>query len=286
MASASTGAHLNTTLDNPPTQYLAVAGGTIAYDDTGPGPLVICAPGIGDLRGEYRYLRPQLLQAGFRVVTLDLRGHGESSTGFGDLSASAGASDMLALIRDLDAGPAAIIGTSRSAGAAVRAAVKAPDLVSRLVLIGPFVRGEGGASFLSLLLKVLLARPWGAAFWSRYFTSLFPGRKPADFAAYRTRLIASVRERGRLEALRTMMTSADAEAVALDQVKSPVLVIMGARDRDFKNPAAEAESLAREVHGTVLMVDGAGHYPHAEMPEQVGPEIVRFLAQGAGADAA
>jgi pimeloyl-ACP methyl ester carboxylesterase len=28
------------------------------------------------------------------------------------------------------------------------------------------------------------------------------------------------------------------------------------------------------------MVDGAGHYPHAELPEQVGARIVAFLADG------
>jgi pimeloyl-ACP methyl ester carboxylesterase len=47
-----------------------------------------------------------------------------------------------------------------------------------------------------------------------------------------------------------------------------------------KKPAEEATWVAAHVHGTVLMVDGAGHYPHAELPEQVGARIVAFLADG------
>ena len=43
------------------TRLLAVDGGQIAYDDTGGnGPLVLAIPGMGDLRSEYRLLRPEL----------------------------------------------------------------------------------------------------------------------------------------------------------------------------------------------------------------------------------
>ena len=48
----------------------------------GLGPLIVCVPGMGDLRATYRFLAPQLVAAGFRVATVDLRGHGDSTTGF------------------------------------------------------------------------------------------------------------------------------------------------------------------------------------------------------------
>ena len=61
------------------TLYLDRTGGKIAYDDTGDGPLVIMLPGMGPLRSEYRYLSPSLAKAGYRAVTADLRGQGEST---------------------------------------------------------------------------------------------------------------------------------------------------------------------------------------------------------------
>jgi pimeloyl-ACP methyl ester carboxylesterase len=124
------------------TQYLKQANGQIAYDDSGSGPLIICVPGLGDLRAEYRFLIPQLVEAGYRVVSMDIRGHGETSLDWADYSVGAIGSDMLALIRALAAGPAVVLGTSMAAGAAVWAAAEAPELIAGLVLIGPFVRGS------------------------------------------------------------------------------------------------------------------------------------------------
>src|ERR671923_247479 len=47
--------------------------------DAGVGPLVVCVPSMGDVRGEYRFLIPQLVAAGYRAVSMDVRGLGETS---------------------------------------------------------------------------------------------------------------------------------------------------------------------------------------------------------------
>ncbi|MCB0023174.1 MAG: alpha/beta hydrolase [Caldilinea sp.] len=268
------------------TQYLSHHAGRIAYDDTGSGPLVLCAPSIGDVRAEYRFLTPHLLAAGFRVVTMDLRGHGESSTQWGDFSVAGVGSDMLALIRHLDGGPALIISTSMAAGAAAWAAVEASSLVAGIVMIGAAVHGEvSGAN--RLLYKALFARPWGVAFWQWYYTTLYPTRKPADFAAYKAALGANLKEKGRLEAmLAAVLAPKTASAERLERVTAPVLVLMGSKDPDFKQPEVEARWVADAVHGRYVMVDGAGHYPHAEMPEIAAPIIVDFLQTAVAAEEA
>jgi pimeloyl-ACP methyl ester carboxylesterase len=112
----------------------------IAFDDEGQGPLVLCLPAGGDLRSECRFLTPQLVDAGYRIVTMDLRGQGESSASWAKYSASAVGSDVLALINHLDDGPAVIIGASVAAAPAIWAAVEAAVSVSGLVLIGCFAR--------------------------------------------------------------------------------------------------------------------------------------------------
>jgi pimeloyl-ACP methyl ester carboxylesterase len=43
------------------------------------------------------------------------------------------------------------------------------------------------------------------------------------------------------------------------------------------SPQAEAEWVAQQLRGTYKMIEGAGHYPHAEMPEIVAPLILDFL---------
>jgi pimeloyl-ACP methyl ester carboxylesterase len=75
-------------------------------------------------------------------------------------------------------------------------------------------------------------------------------------------------------------TKADVEA-RLGEVRAPTLVVMGTKDPDFDDPAAEAGTIARLVGGgDVAMIDGAGHYPHAEMPAATAPAILAFLAAG------
>jgi pimeloyl-ACP methyl ester carboxylesterase len=259
------------------TQFLQRPDGKIAYDDQGSGPLVVCAPSMGDLRGEYRFLIPQLTAAGYRAVSVDVRGHGESSTGWPDYSVAGVGSDLLALIDRLDAGPAVIVGDSMAGGAAVWAAAEAPQRVSALALIDPFVRSVPNRA-LDLMVSIMFARPWGAAAWLMYYAHLYPTRKPPDVSAYGAALRKNLAEPGRLEALHGMLAASKAASEErLPRVKAPTLVLMGSKDPDFKDPAAEAQWVAQSLHGRVEMIQDAGHYPHAEMPEQVGATILSFI---------
>ncbi len=261
------------------TSFLELAQGRIAYDETGDGALVVCVPSMGDVRGEYRFLAPRLAQAGYHVVTMDVRGHGESSTTWDDFSVAGVGSDILALIRHLNAGPAVVIGDSMAAGATVWAAAEAPELLAGAILVGPFVRSEPSL-FTSLLFGALFSRPWGPTLWQWYYKTLYPSRKPEDFAEYGRKLRKNLAEPGRLEALQKMLAaSKSASEQRLAHVKAPVLVLMGAKDPDFKAPEVEARWVAEKVNAQLHMIEGAGHYPHAEMPEVVAPLVLAFLAQ-------
>ena len=123
---------------------------------------MICVRSVVDLRGEYRCLAPELASAGYRVLCMDVRGHGETSTPWSDYSVGAIGSDILALIRHLDSGPAVVIGTSMAGGAGIWAAAEAPELVRSLVLIDTFYRGSSKWQE-KLLFYPLFSRPWGPA---------------------------------------------------------------------------------------------------------------------------
>ena len=62
---------------------ISVPGGTICVEAAGEGPLVVCSPAMGDSRDAFAPFSRRLVEAGFRVASADLRGHGDSSTGFG-----------------------------------------------------------------------------------------------------------------------------------------------------------------------------------------------------------
>lgn len=263
------------------TQYLKRNDGTLAYDDTGgSGPLAVMLPSLGDIRQEYRFVVPSLAEAGYRVVTLDMRGHGDSSTNWGDYSLAAIGGDILALIDQLQAGPAIIVGTSYSAGAAVWAAAEKPAAVGGLVLIGAFVRDGRTSAFQKVVLKALFNGPWRVRAWDMFYKTLYPTRKPADFDDYRRRLHANLSEPGRFDAVKAMIDEPRAaSAQRLDRVQAPTLVLMGSKDPDFPDPVAEAKFIAEALSGDYRIIESAGHYPHVEMPAETVPLMQRFLAE-------
>jgi pimeloyl-ACP methyl ester carboxylesterase len=262
----------------PSTRFLARPEGRIAYDVAGNGPLVVLVPGMGDLRLTYRFMTPVLVGAGYRVACTDLRGHGGSDTTFTSFGDVETAGDVRALIEELG-GPAVVVGNSMGAGAAVVVAANYPELVSGLVLLGPFVRNGSVGAVQRVLLRLAMARPWAAAMWKSYLPKLYAGTRPDDFEDYRDQVVANLHRPGYAKAfsLTTRTDHAPAEARLAD-VAAPTLVAMGELDPDFPDPGAEATWIAAAVDGDVVMVSDAGHYPQSQQPEVVNGAVLGFLA--------
>jgi pimeloyl-ACP methyl ester carboxylesterase len=254
--------------------------GRIAYDDTGgSGRLVVCIPGMGQLRSIYRFIVPKLRAEGFRVISMDVRGMGESSARWNDYSDSAIAADAAALISRLQSGPAVVLGNSISAGAAVCLASDHPELVSGLVLIGPSVRRIPTPWWKAATYRLALAGPWGLGMWVNYQAQrLYPTSKPSDLPEYDNALRKNLREPGRMSGFRRMAFNDHRTSESrLDKVQTPVLVVMGGKDPDFTNPEEEGKLVARKLRGELVLLPGLGHYPQVEQPEAFMGALMKFL---------
>ena len=260
------------------TVYLTRPEGRICYDIDGSGPLVVLVPGMGDLRATYRFLAPALREAGYRVASTDLRGHGDSDTTFTSYGDVETAGDIVALIEEVG-GPAVVVGNSMGAGAATLAAALQPGVISGLVLVGPFVRNGKVTAVQRVMLRVAMARPWAASAWKSYMPKLYAGQRPADFAEYRDQVVASLRRPGYAKAFSlTTRTNHDPAEARLTDVSVPTLVLMGERDPDFPDPHGEAQWIAQALHGEVVMVPEAGHYPQSQQPDTTKAAVLGFLA--------
>lgn len=265
---------MTTTLQRP--------DGTLGYDDSGgAGRLIVAAPGMGDLRQVYRHLVQEGSRRKLRIVTMDMRGMGESSTDWPDYSDAAIGTDMLALIRHLDSGPAILVGNSLTAASAVIAAVQEPASVSGLVLIGPFARNVPQPAWQSFAFRAMLTPPWGKSAWVSYYRSqMYPGDQPPDHEDYVDSLKANLSEPGRFRAFRSLAFNSHEESGSkLGQVNRPTVIIMGTADPDFRDPTAEANELADAMNARVVLIDGAGHYPQAQAPVAVTNAIEQFADQ-------
>ncbi|MEW2120274.1 alpha/beta hydrolase [Streptomyces sp. NPDC005474] len=272
------------------TEHLNIAGNTLAYDVTGQGPLVVLAHGMGDSRHSYRFLVPALADAGYRVANVDIRGCGDSSLDWDGYSRTDIAGDLVALVRHLG-GPAVIIGQSISGGAGTIAAATAPEAISGVIELAPFTRAQsfdlGGlirvkrfrAGYLQLAQVIMRG---SLANWMKYLDVAFP-TKPADWDSELARIVAKMSEPGRMEVLQAMCKSNPSDAGAqLSKVTCPVLVIEGSADPDWAVPRAEGERIIADLPrglGELVVIDGAGHYPHTQTPAEVLALALPFLAK-------
>ncbi|NUR98872.1 MAG: alpha/beta hydrolase [Kribbellaceae bacterium] len=277
------------------TEFVTLEHGQLACDVAGDGPLVVLSHGMGTWRQDFRHLVGPLVDAGYRVVNVDMRGHGESSLGWPSATGKAAISrtdvalDLLGVIRHFG-GPAVIVGHSLSGGSATIAAAEAPELVSAIVEINPFTLTQGidfGAlwsirryrrGLLQLVRTQLLKSP---RLWFRYLSGVAYPTRPADHDEYLAQLSDQLRQPGRwAEFMKTGKTTpADAQARTAG-VRCPVLVIMGTEDPDFARPDEEGRRIVSALSpglGRLALVDKGGHYPHAQFPAEVAAFVVPFL---------
>ncbi len=271
---------------HPATQFLDLpradgSTGRIAYDDRGSGPLVLLAPGMGDIRATFRFLAPLLVEAGYRVVSTDLRGLGESDTGWDEHSSEATGGDLAALLRHLDAGPALLYGNSYTAASAVHVAADEPGLLRGVVLAGPFVR-DAPATLMGRISAALIARPaLTRPLWLTWWPKMFPQR-PADYTEYLALVTANLKEPGRTRAFARMCAGTHAPAEAklpkarTDVSGVPMLVVMGTADADFPDAAAEARWVGEQLDARVELIAGSGHHPQVDAARQVADLITGF----------
>jgi pimeloyl-ACP methyl ester carboxylesterase len=272
------------------TEYLSIGDNTIAYDLIGQGPLVVLAHGIGDSRHSYRFVAPALAAAGYRVANVDIRGCGESSLGWDGYSRTDIAGDLVAVVRHLG-GPAVIIGQSISGGAATIAAATAPDVITGVIELAPFTRKQsvdlGGLMRVkrfragyTQMAKVMVGGSLPA--WTKYLDVAMPV-KPADWDAERARIEAKLSEPGRMKALQAMCKTNPGDAGAqLPNLTSPVLIVEGSLDPDWADPHAEGERIIADLPtglGELVVIEGAGHYPHVQTPDEVVALALPFLAK-------
>ena len=118
--------------------YAAVDDGTLAWDQAGSGPpVVLLHAGIADRRMWSEVVAG--LRNEFRLVSVDLRGYGESSTPLAPFSHEG---DLLRFFDGIGLDSAALVGCSLGGSLALEFALDYPHRVSALALVSSGVRGH------------------------------------------------------------------------------------------------------------------------------------------------
>ena len=249
---------------------LAWAGTSrVAYESAGSGapPLLLIHGGFGDRS----YMASQ--QAHFadrlRVISLDLRGHGES-----DLPESVSmedfAADAIAVADDAGIDGAVVCGHSMGAAVSLLVATARPDLVRAIVMLDGValfpepVRRQG----LESLVPALSTDHWLDALREFFGRTI----EPNDPQELRDRVMADL-ARTRPYFARSFFSSLFATDYAdeLQRVGCPLLYVHA------RAPADLQRLVELRPDAMVGKVVGSGHYVMLSAPEQVNAMIDRFL---------
>ncbi len=255
----------------------------LAVQDEGTGPAVVLLHGLGGSAYDWRHQREPLVRAGFRVIAPDLSGAGYSGRpADGDYGVPAQAERLLRALDELGVERAHFVGSSYGGGVALTVAVLRPGRVDRLVLIDAAALSQEFPWYV----KVARSDLGGLLFAitpKRMLVDIMLGQLVADPAS----LTEEDREEyahehrfdcaGSLEMARALRVS-DAERLepALSGVRSPTLILWGARDGVI--PLEKGKILALRIPGSTLEVyPECAHVPHMERPAEVTKRILEFL---------
>jgi pimeloyl-ACP methyl ester carboxylesterase len=220
------------------------------------------------------------LGARYRTIAIDFRGHGGSEVPRRPYSIQDLAEDTLAVLDQEGVARAAVVGLSVGATVAVELALRHPERVDRLVLMGADVEADPFLatlrnSVLSRLVRLIgLRRFLVAAAVKNLFGASFRAETGPGLAGWFER-ISALGGRAAAFALRCW-ASRPIRLGALPALRAPVLVVVG--DEDVSCPPACGEKIQRAVAGARLVrIPRAGHTMPAERPEPTTAAIAGFL---------
>jgi pimeloyl-ACP methyl ester carboxylesterase len=259
------------------------------YLQTGSGPPLVLIHGLLGASFCWRRNVPALAQR-FTTLAVDLPGFGESGplpdAGCGMESQ---AIRLLCWLEGLGLERVHVVASSWGGAIALFLAALSPRTVRSLVLAAPvnpwsgfglervrFFSRRWGATLLRLGLP--FSRPMHLTALQRMYGD--PKRiAPGALEDYSRTILRKGRARNIVQVLRCWENDLKALSGAVEQVQSPTLLVWGTQDGAVD--AGSAQMLMRKLPQCELaIIQGAGHMPFEESPEEFNRLVLEFLGSG------
>jgi pimeloyl-ACP methyl ester carboxylesterase len=250
----------------------------ISYEVMGRGPDVVLLHPFPAHRGVWMPVA-ELLAARYRLILLDLRGHGESGVGDGPATMGKHVADVARVIDDAGVRRAVFAGESIGGYILFEFWRHMRERVSALILCNTKAGADNDEARANRLRSAEDVEKRGV---EPFIESMIPKLLGETTRTARPDLV------DRARAMMLRMTPAGVAAVqrgmaarpdsvpTLATIDVPALLITG--DEDALTGAGEAELMQRHIAGSTLkVIPRAGHYAVFEQAEQAGRLIRQFL---------
>jgi pimeloyl-ACP methyl ester carboxylesterase len=239
----------------------------------GQGPAVVLLHGAGDQAGTWASTARALLP-GYRVVALDLAGHGDSEPASGPLSVGTVVDGVAAVLSEVvPTGPCTIVGNSLGAWVALLLAVKPSVRVDRLVLVnGGALKGD----------RTDITFTPSSREEARLTIEALMGSTATRAPGFVLDDLIKVCRHGPLG--RLTQTAGEMDAYVLEgrlhEVRVPVDLLWGEEDRVF--PVSYAKRMLQDLRAARLtLIPGCGHAPHRSNPRRFNQTLALVLGSAA-----
>ena len=265
--------------------FVTIDGQSLHYIDQGSGPAVLLA---GSYLWDQTMWAPQIaaLSQQYRVIALDLWGHGESGPlPEGMVSLDDLARQALALLDHLDIDRVTLVGLSVGGMWGTRLALSAPQRLNGLVLMDTYVGVEPEQTrryYFSLFKQIEDAGVISPQLLDIVVPIFFrPGIDPqsALYQQFRASLAALPAERLResIVPMGRITFGRDDLLPRLTQL-NPETTLLLCGDQDKPRPPAETREMAGLIGCPYVLVPQAGHISNLENPRFVTEVLLKFLA--------
>ncbi|MBV8888201.1 MAG: alpha/beta fold hydrolase [Alphaproteobacteria bacterium] len=259
---------------------LPLQGRRLYYDLAGPetAPVVCITHSLASDGGSWAEQLPPLLQAGFRVLRLDMRGHGGSDPVAGEYTMSALAGDVAAVLDALSLPRVHYIGLSIGGMIGQAFALEHGQRLISAMWCDTLPASPSGARAawderMGIVRRANSLEPIADPTMERWFTDAFKSRNPGRWRQIRD-TIAATTPTGYLGCSAGIL---DFDfAPRLPSLRLPVLVVCGSEDAG--TPASENRRLAGLVPGTRYEeIPGMRHFPNVEAPDAFNRIMLGWL---------
>lgn len=256
---------------------------SIHYEVTGQGRPVVLGHSFL-CSGEMWNPQIEPLSARNMVINIDLRGHGRSGAVTGRFDLYDLVEDVIAVLDHLEIDRAVWAGLSIGGMVALRAAIKAKDRVSGLILLDTHAGTESTFKKFKYMGMVEVARMFGTA-------PLIPQVARMFFCRHTRKtnpnLVDEWKEKFLSVPLATVLNTAvalrnrDSVVDQLGEIEVPALVVVGEAD-DPTPPACAREIAGALPNASLLEVEKAGHLSNLEQPATVTSAMLSYLDDNMG----
>ena len=256
-----------------------INGVTMSYNDQGQGtPLVF----IHAFPLSKTMWQPQMhaLVDSYRVITLDLRGHGESDALLWNFTLDDYAKDVISLLDHLGIAQSVFIGLSMGGYTLFSLYRNFPERVKAMVLADTRApadsqEGKNGRRIMAQLAHKEGASAIADVMLPKLLAPLTVEQRP-DIVDQVRKMILQTPTEGIIVDLMAMAARPDSTDL-LSKITCPTLVIVG-KD-DVATPVAESHYIAGRIAGSTLVtIPGAGHLSNFEQPAAFNQSLQNFLS--------